>query len=70
VWTLEDKKRISQKIEGKSKGDAAVFIRDTEDCKKKDAEKILSEMEDEHIIYWNGKRPKYVALTPPDESLI
>ena len=70
VWTLEDKKRISQKIEGKSKGDAAVFIRDTEDCKKKDAEKILSEMEDEHIIYWNGKRPKYVALTPPDESFI
>lgn len=70
VWTIEDKKRISKKIEGKSKGDAAVFIRDTEDCKKKDAEKVLSEMEDEHIIYWNGKRPKYVALEPPEETII
>lgn len=70
VWTKEDKERISKKIEGKSKGDAAVFIRDTEDCKKKDAEKILSEMEDEGVIFWNGKRPKYVALTPPDDSLI
>lgn len=70
VWTIEDKKRISKKIEGKSKGDATVFIRDTEDCKKKDAEKVLSEMEDEHIIYWNGKRPKYVALEPPEETII
>lgn len=70
VWTAEDKKRISKKIEGKSKGDAAVFIRDTEDCRKKDADKILNEMEDDGVIYWDGKRPKIVSLTPPEDSII
>lgn len=61
VFTIEDKKRITEKIIGKSKGDALIFIRDTEDCKKKDAEKVLSQLEDEHMIMYVGKRPKYIA---------
>jgi hypothetical protein len=61
VFTDEDKKRITAKIIGKSKGDALIFIRDTEDCKKKDAEKVLSQLEDEHLIMYVGKRPKYIA---------
>lgn len=61
VFTIEDKKRITEKIIGKSKGDALIFIRDTEDCKKKDAEKLISQLEDEKIIMFVGKRPKYVA---------
>lgn len=61
VFTDEDKKRITEKIIGKSKGDALIFIRDTEDCKKKDAEKVLSQLEDEHMIMYVGKRPKYIA---------
>ena len=61
VFTFEDKKRITDKIIGKSKGDALIFIRDTEDCKKKDAEKLMSQLEDEKIIMFVGKRPKYVA---------
>jgi len=61
VFTDEDKKRITAKIIGKSKGDALIFIRDTEDCKKKDAEKVLSQLEDEHMIMYVGKRPKYIA---------
>ena len=61
VFTPEDKKRITDKIIGKSKGDALIFIRDTEDCKKKDAEKVLSQLEDEHLIMYVGKRPKYIA---------
>lgn len=61
VFTDEDKKRITSKIIGKSKGDALIFIRDTEDCKKKDAEKVLSQLEDEHLIMYVGKRPKYIA---------
>lgn len=61
VFTIEDKKRITAKIIGKSKGDALIFIRDTEDCKKKDAEKVLSQLEDEHMIMYVGKRPKYIA---------
>lgn len=61
VFTIEDKKRITEKIIGKSKGDALIFIRDTEDCKKKDAEKLVSQLEDERIIMFVGKRPKYVA---------
>ena len=32
VFTDEDKKRITEKIIGKSKGDALIFVRDTEDC--------------------------------------
>lgn len=61
VFTIEDKKRITEKIIGKSKGDALIFIRDTEDCKKKDAEKVLSQLEDERLIMYVGKRPKYIA---------
>ena len=61
VFTPEDKKRITDKIIGKSKGDALIFIRDTEDCKKKDAVKVLSQLEDEHLIMYVGKRPKYIA---------
>ena len=61
VFTIEDKKRITEKIIGKSKGDALIFIRDTEDCKKKDAEKVLSQIEDERMIMYVGKRPKYIA---------
>jgi len=61
VFTAEDKKRITDKIIGKSKGDALIFIRDTEDCKKKDAEKVISQLEDEHFIMYVGKRPKYIA---------
>ena len=61
VFTPEDKKRITDKIIGKSKGDALIFIRDTEDCKKKDAEKVLSQLEDERLIMYVGKRPKYIA---------
>ena len=61
VFTDEDKKRITAKIIGKSKGDALIFIRDTEDCKKKDSEKVLSQLEDEHMIMYVGKRPKYIA---------
>lgn len=61
VFTDEDKKRITTKIIGKSKGDALIFIRDTEDCKKKDAEKVLSQLEDERLIMYVGKRPKYIA---------
>ena len=61
VFTSEDKTRITQKIIGKSKGDALIFIRDTEDCKKKDAEKLISQLEDEKIIMYVGKRPKYIA---------
>mgnify|MGYP001026031488 FL=1 len=64
VWTDEDKHRIAAKILGKSKGDAAAFIRDTEDCKRKDAEKVLALMEENSIIHWDGKRPKIVALGP------
>lgn len=64
VWTDEDKHRIATKILGKSKGDAAAFIRDTEDCKRKDAEKVLALMEENSIIHWEGKRPKIVALGP------
>ena len=66
VWTDEDKHRIAAKILGKSKGDAATFIRDTEDCKRKDAEKVLALMEENSIIHWDGKRPKIVALGPKD----
>ena len=66
VWTDEDKHRIAAKILGKSKGDAAAFIRDTEDCKRKDAEKVLALMEENSIIHWEGKRPKIVALGPND----
>lgn len=66
VWTDEDKHRIAAKILGKSKGDAATFIRDTEDCKRKDAEKVLALMEENSIIHWEGKRPKIVALGPND----
>ena len=66
VWTDEDKHRIAAKILGKSKGDAATFIRDTEDCKRKDAEKVLALMEENRIIHWDGKRPKIVALGPKD----
>ena len=66
VWTDEDKHRIAAKILGKSKGDAATFIRDTEDCKRKDAEKVLALMEENSIIHWDGKRPKIVALGPND----
>ena len=61
VFTDEDKKRITAKIIGKSKGDALIFIRDTEDCKKKDSEKVLSQLEDERLIMYVGKRPKYIA---------
>lgn len=61
VFTSEDKTRITQKIIGKSKGDALIFIRDTEDCKKKDAEKLISQLEDEKMIMYVGKRPKYIA---------
>lgn len=68
VWTDEDQKRISNKIVGKSKGEAATFIRDTEDCRKKDAEKVLSIMEENRIIHWHGKRPKYVALVPEENK--
>jgi len=62
VWTDEDQERIALKIIGKSKGDAATFIRDTEDCKRKDAEKVLAIMEDGGAIHWEGKRPKIAAL--------
>ena len=62
VWTEEDQHRIAAKIIGKSKGDAAAFIRDTEECKKKDADKVLALMEDGGVIHWEGKRPKIVAL--------
>ena len=61
VFTDEDKKRITEKIIGKSKGDALIFVRDTEDCKKKDAEKLISQLEDEKIIMFVGKRPKFIA---------
>lgn len=66
VWTDEDQKRIAAKILGKSKGDAAAFIRDTEDCKKKDAEKVLAIMEDNHTIHWQGLRPKIAAYGKSD----
>lgn len=69
VWTDEDQHRIAGKIIGKSKGDAAVFIRDTEDCKKKDADKVLSLMEDSGIIHWEGKRPKIVALGKGEDTI-
>jgi hypothetical protein len=62
VWTDEDQHRIAEKILGKSKGDASAFIRDTEDCKKKDADKVLALMEDSGKIHWDGKRPKIAAL--------
>ena len=68
VWTDEDQQRIAVKILGKSKGDAAIFIRDTEDCKKKDAEKVLALMEDNSIIHWEGKRPKIAALGKGDKE--
>ncbi len=68
VWTDEDQQRIASKILGKSKGDAATFIRDTEDCKKKDAEKVLALMEDASIIHWEGKRPKIAALGTNDNE--
>ena len=55
VWTDEDQQRIVTKIVGKSKGDAAAFIRDTEDCKKKDADKLLALLEDNGTIHWEGK---------------
>lgn len=61
VFTIEDKKRVTDKIIGKSKGDALIFIRDTEDCKKKDSEKLISQLEDEKFIMFVGKRPKFVA---------
>ena len=61
VFTAEDKKRVTDKIIGKSKGDALIFVRDTEDCKKKDAEKLISQLEDEKIIMFVGKRPKFIA---------
>jgi hypothetical protein len=44
------------------------FIRDTEDCKKKDAEKVLALMEDASVIHWEGKRPKIAALGPNDNE--
>lgn len=68
VFEVEDKKRIAAKVIGKSKGDATTFIRDTEDCLKKEAEKVLSQMEDERIIMYVGKRPKIIAYY--DASLI
>lgn len=66
VFTVEDHKRIAEKIVGKSKGDATTFIRDTEDCRKKDAEKVLSQMEDTGVIHWEGLRPKIAALGKGD----
>jgi len=69
VWTDEDQQRIVTKIVGKSKGDAAAFIRDTEDCKKKDADKLLALMEDNGTIHWEGKRPKFVALGKNDKGI-
>ena len=68
VWTDEDQQRIATKILGKSKGDAAAFLRDTEDCKKKDAGKALELMEDANVIHWEGKRPKIAALGPNDNE--
>ena len=70
VWTEEDQHRIAAKIIGKSKGDAAAFIRDTEECKKKDADKVLALMEDGGVIHWEGKRPKIVALGTNDNEEI
>jgi hypothetical protein len=69
VWTDEDQQRIVTKIVGKSKGDAAAFIRDTEDCKKKDADKLLALMEDNGTIHWEGKRPKFVALGKDNKGI-
>ena len=68
VWTAPEQEALALKLIGKSKGDAMAFIRDTEDCKRKDAEKVLALMEDGGIIHWDGKRPKFVALGKVDKN--
>lgn len=50
IWTSDDYHRLLDQISGKSKTDAAKFIRDIEGVTKRMAEKVINEMESNNMI--------------------
>jgi len=52
VFTPEDNKRILVCIDGKTRTTAVTYIRDTEDVPKKNAERLLNEMESNGMFEW------------------